>query len=46
MTVEAPAYRLVIKSKDKTIKYNKVTKAEEVGRDTTGGKKKKKGKQK
>ena len=30
---------VVIKSKDKTIKYNKVTKAEEVGRDTTGGKK-------
>jgi hypothetical protein len=30
---------VVIKAKNKSIKYNKVTKAEEVGRDTTGGKK-------
>jgi hypothetical protein len=30
---------VVIKSKNKTVKYNKVIKAEEVGRDTTGGKK-------
>jgi hypothetical protein len=30
---------VVIKSKNKTVKYNKVIKAEEVGRDTKGGKK-------
>ena len=30
---------VVIKSKNKTIKYNNVTGAEEVGRDTSGGKK-------
>ena len=30
---------VVIKSKNKTVRYNKVIKAEEVGRDTKGGKK-------
>lgn len=36
---EVGPINVIFKSKGKTIKYNKVSKAEEVGRDTKGGKK-------